>query len=79
MTNQDDKSEAIETNSGGWKMSIARIITIVPPAAIIGAWIVSASNNEPYDPMTTATGQLWWSFVLWPFALGYVLYKRKKE
>lgn len=77
MTNQDDKSEATETDSGGWKMSIARIIAIVPPAAMIGAWIVSTSNDITYDPMTTVTGQLWWAFVLWPFAVGYLLFKRK--
>lgn len=59
---------------------LVRIILVVPPASLIGAWVVSQGDDRySFDFLAVASGQLWWAFLLWPLAVLYFLLKRYKS
>ena len=58
--------------------SFANVIAIVPPCTLLGAWFFNAANDLPTKFMDVASGQAWLAFVLWPFAIGYILWKRNQ-
>ncbi len=56
----------------------AYLIAIVPPSSLVGAWFFNAANDLPTRFMEVASGQAWLAFVLWPFAIGYILWKKNQ-
>lgn len=57
---------------------LSYIVAVVPPGGLFGAWLVNNSHDLPTNFMDVASGQLWLSFVLWPFAVGYLVWKRNQ-
>ena len=60
-------------------MTLIKTVAVIPPFMLLGALIISASKGYPFDPMEVASGQLWLAFVLWPFAIGYLIWRRSSE
>ena len=56
----------------------AYIIAIIPPASLIGAWLINSANDLPTSFLEVASGQAWLAFILWPFAIGYVVWSRNQ-
>jgi len=56
----------------------AYVIAVVPPGSLIGAWLINSANDLPTRFMDVASGQTWLAFVLWPFAIGYIVWKRNQ-
>lgn len=60
-------------------MTLIKTAAVIPPLLLLGALMISASEGYPFDPMEVASGQFWLAFVLWPFAVGYLIWKRSSE
>jgi hypothetical protein len=71
-------NKGTEMQSTMW--TLIKVFSVVPSAALLGAFSISVSEGYPFDPMEVASGKtLFPIFLIWPFALGYLLLKRSKR
>jgi len=59
-------------------INVAYFFVMLAPAHLLGALVFNVANGFPTSLPEVASGQLWLGYVLWPFAVGYILWKRQQ-
>ena len=73
-----DTGDAEEVASKFNPITLAYFVAGFAPAHLIGALVFNVTNGVPTSFLAIASGQLWLAYVLWPFGVGYLLWKRQQ-